>query len=218
MNIFLGYLLTYIYVFLILIVLGLMKKKRIISGQTSRKLIHILMGFTWIVIAYFFKTSIHMIILPITMVIFNFISYKFNIIKSMEQENKDSKGTIYYALSFVILATITYFYPPFLPYYGIGVFTLSIGDGIAPFIGKKWNKYKIAKTNKTYAGSLIVLLCTILVVSIFSSYYHLDLNIIKIVLLGLISIPLELINIKGSDNLTLPIGISLIAFFLEGWF
>ena len=218
MNIFLGYLLTYIYVFVILIILGIMKQKKIISGQTSRKLIHILMGFTWIIMTHFFKTNIHIIILPITMVIFNFISYKFNIIKSMEQENKDSKGTIYYALSFVILAIITYDYPPFLPYYGIGVFTLSIGDGLAPFIGKKWNKYKITNTNKTYAGSLTVLLSTILVVSIFNSYYHLDLNIIKIILLGLISIPLELINIKGSDNLTLPIGISLIAFFLERWF
>ena len=218
MNIFLGYLLTYIYVFLILILLSILKSKKIIKEQTPRKLVHILMGFTWIIMNYFFKISIHMIILPITMVIFNYISYKFNIIKSMEQENKDSIGTIYYALSFVILATMTYIYPPFLPFYGIGVFTLSIGDGLAPLIGRKWNKYKIAKTNKTYAGSLTVLLSTILVVSIFSSYYHLDLNIIKVVLLGLISIPLELINIKGSDNLTLPIGISIITFLLERWF
>ena len=30
------------------------------------------------------------------------------------------------------MAIITYFYPSFLPFYGIGVFTLSIGDGLAP--------------------------------------------------------------------------------------
>ena len=83
MNIFLGYLFTYIYVFFILIILGILKSKKIIKEQTSRKLVHILMGFTWIIMNYFFKISIHMIILPITMVLFNYISYKFNIMKSM---------------------------------------------------------------------------------------------------------------------------------------
>ncbi len=83
MNIFLGYLFTYIYVFFILIILGILKSKKIIKEQTSRILVHILMGFTWIIMNYFFKISIHMIILPITMVLFNYISYKFNIMKSM---------------------------------------------------------------------------------------------------------------------------------------
>ena len=215
MNIFLGYLFTYIYVFFILIILGILKSKKIIKEQTSRKLVHILMGFTWIIMNYFFKISIHMIILPITMVLFNYISYKFNIMKSMEQEKKESKGTIYYALSFVIMAIITYFYPSFLPFYGIGVFTLSIGDGLAPLIGNKFNKHKIGNTNKTYAGSLTVCLTTIIVIIIFKLYYNLDLSIFKIILLGMISIPLELFNKKGSDNLTLPLGISIISFLLE---
>ena len=83
MNIFLGYLFTYIYVFFILIILGILKSKKIIKEQTSRILVHILMDFTWIIMNYFFKISIHMIILPITMVLFNYISYKFNIMKSM---------------------------------------------------------------------------------------------------------------------------------------
>lgn len=65
MNILLGYLLTYIYVFLILILLGILKSKKRIKEQTSRKLVHILMGFTWLIMVYFFKNSIHMIILPL---------------------------------------------------------------------------------------------------------------------------------------------------------
>ena len=79
MNIFLGYLLTNVYVFFILIILGILKSKKRIKEQTSRKLVHILMGFTWIIMTYYFKISIHTIILPITMVLFNYISYKFNI-------------------------------------------------------------------------------------------------------------------------------------------
>ena len=55
----------------------------------------------------------------------------------------------------------------------------------------------------------------IIVIIIFKLYYNLDLSIFKIILLGMISIPLELFNKKGSDNLTLPLGISIISFLLE---
>lgn len=215
MNILLGYLLTYIYVFLILILLGILKSKKRIKEQTSRKLVHILMGFTWLIMVYFFKNSIHMIILPITMVIFNFLSYKFNIMQSMEQEKKDSKGTIYYAISFVVLACLTYYDNNFLPFYGIGIFTMALGDGFAPLIGRKFNKLKIKNTNKTYAGSFTVMIFTVIIIIIFKSIYQLNLNFIEILLLGLISIPLELLNKKGSDNLTLPLGISLCCYILE---
>lgn len=217
MNILLGYLLTYIYVFLILILLGILKSKKRIKEQTSRKLVHILMGFTWLIMVYFFKNSIHMIILPITMVIFNFLSYKFNIMQSKEQEKKDSKGTIYYAISFVVLACLTYYDNNFLPFYGIGIFTMALGDGFAPLIGRKFNKLKIKNTNKTYAGSFTVMIFTVIIIIIFKSIYQLNLNFIEILLLGLISIPLELLNKKGSDNLTLPLGISLCCYILERW-
>lgn len=217
MNILLGYLLTYIYVFLILILLGILKSKKRIKEQTSRKLVHILMGFTWLIMVYIFKNSIHMIILPITMVIFNFLSYKFNIMQSMEQEKKDSKGTIYYAISFVVLACLTYYDNNFLPFYGIGIFTMALGDGFAPLIGRKFNKLKIKNTNKTYAGSFTVMIFTVIIIIIFKSIYQLNLNFIEILLLGLISIPLELLNKKGSDNLTLPLGISLCCYILERW-
>ena len=216
MKIFLGYLLTYIYVFLILIILGILKKKKLIKENTSRKLVHILVGFSWIIMYYYFELSIHMIILPITIVIFNFLSYKFNIAKSMEEENKDSMGTIFYAFGFVILASITYFFPKFYPFYGIGIFSMCLGDGIAPFIGKKFNK-KIGKTNKTYAGSLIVFLSTFIVIVCFTLYFKLNLNILKIIILSLIAIPLELFSKKGSDNLTLPIGIAVLTYLVESW-
>lgn len=217
MNIVLGYLLTYLYILLVLTILHIYRSRNKLNEQVSRKLIHIAMGFTWIIMIYFFKTSYHIIILPLTMVIFNYLSYKFNLIKSMEQGKKDSKGTIYYAISFVILACLTYYDNNFLPFYGIGIFTMALGDGIAPFIGSKFNKLKIKNTSKTYAGSFTVMIFTIIIITIFKNIYQLNLNYIEILLLGLMSIPLELFNKKGSDNLTLPLGISLCCYILESW-
>lgn len=218
MNIFLGYILTYSYIFLVLFILGILKTKGIIKSKTSRKLVHILVGVSWFIMNYFFKTSIHIIIFPFTIVAFNFLSYRFNIMSSMEEEEKESLGTIFYALSFTILATISYFYPLFYPYYGIGIITMCLGDGLAPFIGHKFNKYKIGKTKKTYAGSLVIFLSAFLIITLFKIYYNLNLNIIKILILSIISIFLELFSKRGSDNLTLPIGLALLTYVLESWF
>ena len=94
---------------------------------------------------------------------------------------------------------------------------MALGDGFAPLIGRKFNKLKIKNTNKTYAGSFTVMIFTVIIIIIFKSIYQLNLNFIEILLLGLISIPLELLNKKGSDNLTLPLGISLCCYILERW-
>ena len=56
-----------------------------------------------------------------------------------------------------------------------------------------------------------------IVVIAFKNIYNLDLNTIKVILLGFIAVPLELWNKKGSDNLSLPLGISLCSYILESW-
>jgi len=64
-------------------------------------------------------------------------------------------------------------------------------------------------------GSIFILLSAIMVTILFAIYYNLDLNILKIIIIGFSASLLELIGFKGTDNLTLPIGISLISFILS---
>ena len=40
---------------------------------------------------------------------------------------------------------------------------------------------------------------------------------VEIIILSLIAIPLELFSKKGSDNLTLPIGIAVLTYLVESW-
>lgn len=214
MRIITGYILTYLYIISVLIIVSIFKNKNMIKEETSRKLIHILVGLSWFIMVYFFKISFHLIIPPLTFVFINYLSYKKGIISAMERTSNNSKGTIYFAISFVILSIITYKYPSFLPFYGIGILTMTLGDGIAPFIGQKWDKYKIGKTNKTYSGSFTILVIAILIANAFSIYYHLDYNILHVLIIGITSCILELIGKKGTDNLTLPIGIAIIAYLL----
>ena len=213
MKILIGYILTYLYLAIVLIFTTILNKKFNYKEETTRKLIHILVGFSWFIMVYFFKTSYHLIIPPLTFIFINYISYKTNLIKSMERKRHNTKGTIYYALSFTILALITYLMPKFLPYYGIAVLTMALGDGLAPFLGYKL-KLEIGNTKKTYSGSLGVFVISILISIFFNMYFNLGYTFFKYFLIGLSSTILEFIGFKGYDNLTLPLGLALITYLL----
>ena len=80
-----GYIYTYLYIFLVLGVASLLYKKG--NGGITRKIIHIGVSFYYVFFYKYFGTSIHIIIVPITFIILNYISYKKNILKSMEEDN-----------------------------------------------------------------------------------------------------------------------------------
>jgi len=204
-----GYIFTYLYIFLIIGLSSLLYKKG--NGTITRKIIHIGVAFYYVIAYHYFKTSIHLIVPPISFVILNYISYKKNIVKSMEEEA--SPGTVYYALSVFILALITYFKNDFYPYFGIGLFIMAFGDGIAPITGKYLKSKKIYQ-DKTLFGSLTVFILSIVVVCIFNHIFKINYSIIKIILIGIFSTVLEIIGKKGLDNLSLPLGSSLISYLL----
>ncbi len=210
MNIFIGYLLVYTYIAIIIVTATILNKK--INQEISRKIIHISVGLSWFIMIYFFKDTYHLIIPPLTFIFFNYLSYKKGFIKAMEREENNSLGTVYYAISFTILSIITVIFPKFLPCYGIGVLSMALSDGLASIIGEKFNKYKIGKSNKTYIGSFTILVITLIVTTCFNLYYHLNYSILDFLTIAIISSILEFIGVKGTDNLTLPIGTALISY------
>ncbi len=213
MKIVLGYIFTYLYLILILIGTTILRTKFNYKEETTRKIIHIMVGFSWFIMVYFFNTSFHLIIPPLTFIFINYLSYKKDLIKSMERKENKSKGTIYYALSFTILALITYLKPDFLPYYGIGVLTMALGDGIAPFLTFNF-KLEIGNTKKTFTGTSGVFFLALGIAILFNSYYVLSYSVGNILTIALSACILELIGFHGLDNLTLPLGLSLIAYLL----
>ena len=98
MLIFVGYLLIFIYIFLLIFVLGPLIKGKY-NLETSRKFIHICLFFVWVLIDIFMKNTVHQFIVPIIFLILNILSYKYNIYKSVERIEKNHYGTIYFALA-----------------------------------------------------------------------------------------------------------------------
>lgn len=212
MNI-LCYIITFFYIFIILFISAVLKNKKIISEETSRKMVHILVSFAYIIMYKIIYININIVIIPAIFILINFISYKKNIFKGMEITSRKSMGTIYYPMSMTIMALITYFYPDFYPYYGIGLFIMAFADGLAPIIASKFQSRKIFNENRSVNGSITVFITSIIIILIFNRVFNLDISLIKIVLLGCISMFLEGVSGKY-DNLILPIGISIASFLI----
>ncbi len=210
----LGYVFTYGYLVLVLLITGLLQKKYKLKPQISRKIIHVAVSFTWLIMFFNFGDSWHIIIPPLTFLFINYYSLKHDTLKMMELEEK-TWGTVFYALSILILAIISLIRPDFYYCYGIGVFCMAFGDGFAAIIGNSKHKcnYKFAN-GKSLFGTITAFLFSLLVVVIFNFAFVLSFSFYKMVIIALISAILELGCKKGYDNISVPIGVAIFTYLI----
>lgn len=188
--------------------------------EASRKFIHIMLSNWWIIAIVFFDNMWSAALLPLVFVVINYISFKTNLIKVMERdegtENKDSLGTVYYAISLLILALIT-FGPLNNPIIGLcGILVMGYGDGLAAAIGQsiKSKTFKIAGNTKSVAGCITMFAVTSIILSGFLYYYSAEYWAIKSIVVAGIMTLIEAVSIKGTDNITVPLLTSLLAFLM----
>ncbi len=199
-----GILVSYIFIGIIIIFAKFLKKS---GEEASRKFIHIMLSNWWLISMYFFENAFWASLVPLSFVIINYISYKRNLISVMEREKQDGLGTVYYALSLLILSIITYGITK-RPEIGLcSTLIMGYGDGLAGVIGKKIKsiEYKIGNTKKTLAGSLTMFIISFIIIAIFSSVTGVNLWLIKSIITAIMLTVIEAVSIKGTDNITIPI-------------
>ena len=206
MNNIIGLIVSYAYVFLIIGLAKLFEKK---SKEVSRKFIHIMVGNWWIIAMIFFDNVIYASIPPATFVLLNYLSYKKNIFSAMERDDNEEEGfgTVYFALSLLILSVITFgiLNKPELGL--IPVLVMSYGDGLAAVIGQKIpsKKYKIKDTEKSVAGSTTMFIISLIAIAGYLFYTGSNLWILEALVMSAIATVIEAVSIKGLDNITVPI-------------
>lgn len=207
---FLGIIVSYLYIGIVILSAKIFKKR---GTEFSRKFIHIMLGNWWFIAMYFFTNVWFAMFVPITFVIINYISYKKNLIKVMERDKQDGIGTVYYAITLLILTIVSFgiYKEPLLGL--IPNLIMAYGDGLAAVFGKliKSKKYKINGTKKSYAGSFTMFIATTLFVGIYllSKYNEVFWQtghwpLITIMMAYCVT-AIEAISSKGIDNISVPI-------------
>ncbi|TGG88889.1 diacylglycerol/polyprenol kinase family protein [Geotoga petraea] len=217
MNI-LGIIVSFIFIFLIIGVSTFLTNKKILSGEGSRKFIHIGVANWWIIAMIFFDSPLWAAVVPALFIIINYISYKKQIFKAMERGGEKSDlGTVYYAISLFVLSIVT-FWEGMNPYVGaMGILIMGYGDGFAAVIGKKYGKHKfeVMGGQKSLEGATVMFVVSFVVAFIIAQLAG-GSSLILPLSLAMIATLVELFSPYGTDNLTVPFITSLSYYFL--WF
>ena len=133
------------------------------------------------------------------------LNYKIKIIPFIEDVKRRSFGTIFYCLSITIL--VIFFWEKYQYCAYIGVFLMSISDGFASIIGKslKSYKWKVFNCTKSLAGTLAMLSFSLVILYIITSIFSVNIELYKLLFVGVFATALEQISILGIDNLTVPL-------------
>ena len=176
---------------------------RIVSAETTRKIIHIGVIHWWLIAIAFIDSTWVALIGPLSFIVINTLNVNLRLIPGIQREESKDFGTVYYAVS---LSMITYAAYEFnmVTAASIALFVMGYGDGFAALIGKKVPSKKI-RPNKSIVGSL-----TMVLVSFGVSYYWSQDIVISFVI-AITAGVVELFSPKGLDNLTVPFIIFVLA-------
>ena len=210
-----GLVVSFAYIALVIVCAKLFEKK---GKEASRKFIHIMLGNWWIIAMIFFDNVWFAAFGPAVFVIINYLSYKKGLIKVMEREEQDGFGTVYYALSLLILSILSFgiYKDPTLGL--IPTLVMAYGDGFAAIVGKnlKSKRYKLSDTKKSFAGSLTMFLISMVLIGGYLIYTHTDVFLTSThwtlitAMMAFIVTAVEAFSGKGWDNITVPISTALL--------
>ena len=204
-----GLLISYIFLFGIVILGELIRKMGGWQSVFTRKFIHIGVGF-WGFLAYWtLYPSWIVLIPPVSFIAINLLSYKWTLFKSMEIEDKTNLGTVFYPFSLCILLVL--FWRTNLPSAAlIGLLVMALGDGFATIVGQKWGKHKyhIGRKEKTIEGSMAMFgfsFIAVVMVSILITDIPLSLFLFHALAIACIVTITENVTPWGLDNITVPL-------------
>lgn len=208
-----GYLFSLLYG-IICLALAFLLYKIGVPKKTTRKVVHILIGFEWVILNHFIGASVHFIAVCLIFMSLLIFSYRKSLMPMISSEGDNAPGTVYYAVAMTVMSVITCFVPSMMYSFGIGVFCTSFGDGFAGVVGQSIPSKVNPKVyeNKTLFGAVANFAVSLGVAFAMSSIFDMGITLPACVAIAVLSLELELFTKKGLDNITITLGTSLLAF------
>jgi phytol kinase len=136
-----GLLISFIYVVAVIGLGEWLRRKQGYSAEFLRKVIHIGVGLWSIGAVLLFENRYMAIIPPLSFVVINAISYRFQLVESMDAIEDRSPGTIYFPIAFVLV--ILFFWDA-KPLVVASLMPLTLGDASAAIVGRAGGRTKFS--------------------------------------------------------------------------
>ncbi|KAL7713492.1 Phosphatidate cytidylyltransferase [Entamoeba marina] len=213
------------------LVLGLvLSSKGIISSSTSRKVVHVVVGFSQLLLWGFYSESVTARIFGCLMCLLYFVVFLVvglgilkgplsTLVVESVTRNKDPKevlhGPMIYCLSFVLLTLIFWKnYPASV----IGLAVMITGDGLAEVIGKLYGKHVIINPwnmKKSIEGSFSVAIFGFIGAVIVSLFVFGEVYLFTSLFSGIVGMIVEFFSPPNTDNLLVPLACCLVGIFIK---
>ncbi len=197
-------LLTVFVIFVIVVLAEVLWRAKILEGEYSRKLIHILVG-TFAATWGFFLNDQQILMLVAAMFAVVLVSRFAGLFASIHSVKRKTWGELFFPLGIAATALLTNSPWIFLA----ALLHVSLADGLAALIGRKYvkkNGYRVFGQQKTTVGTLTFLnasIFIILTVMVFEP--GLPVSLVFALLVPVIATIAENVAIYGSDDLLIPI-------------
>lgn len=183
--------------------------------EYTRKIVHIAIGFEWLILYAFFGAGWHSFAVCAAFTALLIVSYFKKLLPMIESDGDNSLGTLYYGISMSALSLVCVFLPNMMLPFGIAVVCTSLGDGLAGVVGQAMSRYdlKIFR-NKTLPGTLTNFAVSFIGSLLVSVIFELKITPLDCLAIAAFSSVLELITPYGLDNISVPIGTGALAYLL----
>ena len=177
--------------------------------ELSRKVIHIGTGAV-VPLAWLFAIP-SVIAIPCAAVItlITAINHQWRFIAAIEDIDRNSYGTIAYGLAITTLLVL--FWPDRPDAVTAGVLVMALGDGLAGLIGRqlKTQQWIIFEQTKSIGGTTTMAVVSLIVLLILSKITNQVISAPIAIAIASAATSLEQISVRGIDNLTVPLAVSL---------
>ncbi|MBQ8690061.1 MAG: DUF92 domain-containing protein [Clostridia bacterium] len=209
-----GYILACVFVAAV-IGMALLFYKLGMPKKYTRKMVHILVGFEWVILSHFMGATFHFLIVCLVFTAGLTLSFFLKLLPAMSSDGENDPGTVYYGVSMCILSLVCLFIPEMMLPFGIGVFCTSFGDGLAGIAGQLVSRYnpKIFR-KKTLVGTLVNFAVSFGVALVFRAIFDMELSVWGCLFIGILSAGLELVGTYGLDNIYVSVGVAFFAYAL----
>ena len=214
-----GYLLGFGYGVLCLLAASLLSRLGVKKAIT-RKLVHIFIGFEWVILYAFHGATYHFLIVCLCFLALLIVAYKKRLLQMISSDGDNAPGTVYYAVSMSLMALASLIDQRFILPFGLAVFVTSLGDGFAGLLGGLVKKHNpTVYKQKTLVGALAnFVLSTATALAFMMIFEDMGLTPTHCLVIGALSVGIELISGFGLDNIALPLFISAFTYISTAFY
>jgi len=188
--------------------------------EFTRKLVHISVALLIFFAPKLFIVPLPGIILGITFTLFAYGSIKLGFLKSLHSVSRGAYGTVYYPVAFLILVIVFWSSHPEIV--SLSMLALGIGDASAAIVGESIKKpvlFHLTADRKSIQGSIAMFVTTALALLIGLAYFDgasfsTQGLWIAVLCSSLIATACEALSSRALDNLTIPLSVGFVLYYL----